>query len=472
MDPLLILLIGMTVVVGGILLFRLHAFLVLIAGALGVGWLTSEAALKTWGESQGMSGLEQEALAQQPAIARLVEGFGTTCGKIGILIAMAAIIGKCMLQSGAAERIVRNLVRLFGESRAPTAFTVSGFLLGIPVFFDTVFYLLLPLAKTIGLRRPDNYLLYILTVCAGATMAHSLVPPTPGPLLVANEIGVDIGTMMLGGIVIGAIACGAGFGFAHWANRRWPLPLRSTPESPIEELRYLSRRSADRLPPFGLAILPIALPVVLIAGHSILKSLAPAGEFGAQLLNAAAFLGDKNLALTLAAVIALITLMWYQENRGTFEAVQTALASGGVIILITSAGGAFGGLLQQCGIGARIGALTEGWQLGVLPLAFGVTVLVRIAQGSATVAMITAVGIFAGLATTGQLGFHPVYLALAIGCGSKPYPWMNDSGFWVVCKMSGMTEAETLRSFSAMLAVMGLVGLTAVILFAWLFPLV
>ena len=153
--------------------------------------------------------------------------------------------------------------------------------------------------------------------------------------------------------------------------------------------------------------------------------------------------------------------------------VQKALAGGGVIILITAAGGAFGHALRQTGIAAAIGRFVPEAQVGLLlPLAFLVTMIVRAAQGSATVAMITAVGIVAPLAARDNLPFHPVYVALAIGCGSKPLSWMNDSGFWVVGKMSGMTESETLKTFSAVLTVMGLAGLVVVCLGAWCIPLV
>lgn len=142
-----------------------------------------------------------------------------------------------------------------------------------------------------------------------------------------------------------------------------------------------------------------------------------------------------------------------------------------MIILITSAGGAFGGVLQQCGIGPRVQELSTTYSIAILPLAWAVTALVRVAQGSATVAMITAVGVVGGMATPELLGFHPLWVALAIGCGSKMLPWMNDSGFWVICKVSGFTEKECLTTFSPMVTLMGLTGLFVVMALAKLFPL-
>jgi GntP family gluconate:H+ symporter len=173
-------------------------------------------------------------------------------------------------------------------------------------------------------------------------------------------------------------------------------------------------------------------------------------------------------------VVALTSLAW--RLRGDRDriagTVQSALRGGGLIILITAAGGALGAVLQQTGIGPRIEELALAHRLALLPLAFAVTSLMRTAQGSATVAMITSVGILAGFADPALLGFHPVYLALAIGCGSKPVPWMNDSGFWIVGKMSGLTEAETLKTFSVMLTLMGIVGLVMTMVLARALPMV
>jgi GntP family gluconate:H+ symporter len=160
------------------------------------------------------------------------------------------------------------------------------------------------------------------------------------------------------------------------------------------------------------------------------------------------------------------------DRKQLAVALQTALASAGVIIIITASGGAFGNMLQQTGIGPRIQELAGTYQIAVLPLAFLVTALVRTAQGSATVAMITAVGILAGFSDPQMLGFHPVYLALAIGCGSKPIPWMNDSGFWIISKMSGLTERETLKTFSVALTLMGIAGLLVILILARFFLLV
>ncbi len=412
--------------------------------------------------------------ARQGIGSRLAEGFGDTAMKIGILIAMAAIIGKCLLDSGAAERIVVAARNLFGEKRISLAFLGSGFVVGVPVFFDTVFYLLLPLGKAMRLKTGKNYVLYVLTIVAGATMAHSLVPPTPGPLFVAGELGVDVGLMMLGGIGVGLITVTFGYLYALWADKKWNIPLRASADLNEDELRRMATRDIKTLPPLWASVLPIVIPVGLIAGGTAMQMLYAGAAQKPAWLPTLLALSDKNLALILAAVVALVLLVWRTGSSALSTAAATALSSGGVIILITSAGGAFGQVLRQTGIASAVGSLVpdSGSALLWLPIAFFLTALVRIAQGSATVAMITTVGIVGPVATGGDLGFHPLWLALAIGCGSKPIPWMNDSGFWIISKMSGFTEAETLKTASAMMTLMGLVGLIATMLGAWLIPLV
>ena len=501
MDPLIILLIGMAVVIGGVLWLRLHAFVALIGGALVVGSLATPDAInqsvmndtriekdirkqatnRLGQDDSNLKNLVQELhktkakhTAAQSVISRVTGAFGKACGSLGILIAMAAIIGKCLLDSGGAERIIRSALGLLGEKRAPLAFTGSGFLLGTPVFFDTVFYLMIPLGKALATRFRENYGLYIMTIVAGATMAHSLVPPTPGPLFVAVQLDVDLGLMIIMGLVVGSVACATGYIYAKFVNghKKWHVPLRDSPDSPLAKLEEIVQREDKSLPPLGLALLPVLLPIALIAGNTILEELVAEPPVG--LATFLGVVGDKNIALIISAIVALgiLALQKRGDKQALFDSVQSALASGGVVILITAAGASFGTMLQQTNIAASIRELAEQYKitgLMVLPMAFLVTAVVRTAQGSATVSMITSVGIFAGMAAT--LPFHPVYLAMAIGCGSKPFPWMNDSGFWVINRMSGMTIGETIRSVSFLMTAMAIDGLIAVMLLAWLFPM-
>ncbi|MCM8526001.1 MAG: GntP family permease [Lentisphaeraceae bacterium] len=469
MDALVILAIGMVVVIGGILGFKLHPFLALILGAISVSLLTTDAHIQKYAESKGMSEKQTQVLKSETTGKKIADGLGRTAGKIGILIAMAAIIGKCLLDSGAAERIVRSTLNILGEKRAPAAFMGSGFILGVPVYFDTVFYLMIPLAKSVAAKVGKNFGLYTMAIIAGATMAHSLVPPTPGPLLVAGELGVDIGKMILGGLVVGGCTLVTGYLYATWANKKFPIPLRDSADVTVEELEKSSQKDINELPPLWLSLLPIALPVFLIAGNTILPKVIENNEANQGILGIIKFFGNKDIALTISAILALWMLARQIKDRDKLgTAVQKAISGAGMIILITAAGGAFGGILQQTGIGPHIKDLATKYQISILPLAFFVTTLIRTAQGSATVAMITSVGIFSGMAN--QLAFDPLYLALAIGCGSKPFPWMNDSGFWVICKMSGMTEKETLKTSSTLMSLMALSGLIILMIASSIIP--
>ena len=406
----------------------------------------------------------------------VAEGFGRTCAKVGIIIAMAAIIGTCMMESGAAIRIVRSALSVFGEKRAPEAMAGSSFLLGIPVFFDTLFYLMVPLAKALALQTKKNYLLYVLAIVAGGAMTHSLVPPTPGPLLVAGELGVDLGRMIVGGLLVGSFGMTGAFLYARWYNKKSPIEVRSSGDVEKSDFMKFSEMKNEQLPSLLFSLSPILLPVLLIAGNSLLKQIAlPSGNVLFETLRQlAGILGDKNLALTIGSALALLLLVRSPVPRTNKvgDSVRNSLKSAGTIILITGMGGAFGGILQQTSLGLEVRALASSNELGslsLLILAFFATSAIRIAQGSATVAMITSVGIVGGLVSQG-FGIHPVYLALAIGCGAKPIPWMNDSGFWIVGKLAGLTEKETLKTFSVVIALQGIVGMLAVLAFAYFFP--
>ena len=400
---------------------------------------------------------------------RVANGLGKTMGHLGIIIALAAIIGECLIKSGAADRIIWSIRRLLGDQRAPLGFVVSGFVLCVPMFFDTVFYLLFPLAKTLRRRTGKHWVLYVLCVVAGATMSHSLVPPTPGPLLVIAELNVNMGLMMLMGTIVGLCAASAGYLYATWADRRWDV----APPEDEPAAATVTEVDPATLPPLWLSLAPILLPVFLIGGAALLE-LYPAGTALPLWAHWLKFWGDKNVALGASAAFSMGLLWWVRRGslKDLGRSTQDALASAGVVILIIGAGGAFGAALQQTGIAKDLTDLMPASKAALLPLAFLITATIRIAQGSATVAMVTSVSIVAPLVLVGDLGYHPVYVALAIGCGSKPIPWMNDSGFWIISRMTGFSEIQTLRTASAMMSLMGVVGLCVTMLGAWLLPLV
>jgi GntP family gluconate:H+ symporter len=345
-----------------------------------------------------------------------------------------------------------------------------------------------------------NYVFYILTIVAGATMAHSLVPPTPGPLIVVEQFGVDLGLMILAGTLVGLVASSAGYLLAMMLNRWMQVEvphegkddgMESARNAEAEGLPTAQEQASspapnqpDRLPGLGWSLLPILLPVILIgmgtAAGLMTKAASASNDMASQksewmtrVAPVLKGLGDKNVALVLAATLAVFLLVRTRNlsRKQLGEKLQAAIMGAGMIILITAAGGAFGMSIRQCGIATEIAKLTRDMQpLMLLPLAFCITTMIRTAQGSATVAMVTAAGVLQGFADQELLQFNVVYLALAVGCGSKPIAWMADSGFWVICKMSGMTESQGLQTVTPMSVVMGLAGLLATIVGAVLLP--
>ncbi|OQP58175.1 gluconate transporter [Niastella vici] len=480
-EPVVILFTGIVIVAGGIIAIKLHPFLALLLGALVVAIMTPASAVEQYALSKGATAAAALQQANRSVGERVALEFGNTCSKIGIIIAMAAIIGKCLLESGAAERIVRSVLRLTGLQRAPVAFIMSSFFVGIPVFFDAVILLMTPLAKTISLRLGKNYLLFILAIAGGAAMANSLVPPAPGPLFLAGEMHIAMGSMMIAGILLGLFTITAGYYYAVWVNKKWPVALRDSLDAKLEDIRTVSLQETKQLPPLWLSMLPLLIPLVFICADTALHSIhggRPAEISSSLFLQKMAavikFLGDRNIALVIGALVSLIILRVHKKatREGLSSFLQGAVISAGSIILIIAAGGAFGGMLQQTGISERIAGVTKDYQMALIPMAFFITAIVRTAQGSATVALITASGILSGLTHNAHLPYHPLYIGLAIGCGSKLIPWMNDAGFWLICKMSNLTEKETLRAFAPMLLVMGLTGLIIIMIAAKLLPLV
>lgn len=468
---------GITVVLFCIIVLRLHVLISLLLAALVTAILCSQEQLYQYALHSGMAATDATKFAHQAIGARLSAAFGATAAKIGLIVIFASIIGSALIKSGAAERIIRSLLKAVGEKNAGVAFLSGSFFLAIPIFIDMVYFLMIPLVKSMGIHRPGKFSLYLSCGIGGGVMAHAMIPPTPGPSFVANELGVNHGMMMVMGLVVGVFTIICGYLYALWANKRWDLPLRDTPDVSIGELKQKSMLKLDDLPGLGVSLFPVVLPVVLIAGNTILglvvdhQAVTPLSFTGA-VLRFFNTVGESTIALFLSAFFALL-LLWrrLKDSKEFQKVVAEAVKSAGIIVLIISAGGTFGQMLQQTGIGVKVGEMASVYKAAILPLAFLITAVVRTAQGSATVAMVTTIGVMKGFSSAAILGFHPVYLALVIGCGSKLFSWMNDSAFWIVTEMAGMKEKETVRFFSYMLTVMGLAGLVAVMILSKVFPL-
>lgn len=582
--PLVVAGIGIATVLGLMVILKCNAFLALIASALVVAILS------------GIGGADP--------MLEVGKELGGTAGNIAILIAMAAVVGKCMLDSGAADTIVSAAVKVTGEKRAAYGLMGSGFLLAIPVFFDTVFYLLVPLARSLYQRTQKNYLLYVLAISCGGAITHTLVPPTPGPLLVAATLGADVGMVMLIGLLVAAPSAVVGLFFCYFLNNRMPVPMRPVAgirvDSPENDAEDAAPKPLRRVP-LWLAVAPVLLPVITITASTIITAMAdredraalteadmnqvtvflaelrqaavsqqpsPAGRllastklseeqklilaqgepstaevisalnralldnkwFDSQAFQAVAVdevlrsklvsdhlrtkpvmmrrynrqlleatypqfikqhqwnsplrtwsdrltgLGNPSVALSIAALIAIATLIWAKGRSLIALAgdIEEAVTSAGLIVLITAAGGAFGAMLQKARISESIQSLVDLHQSGavaVMCLGFVIAMVLKIAQGSSTVAMIVGSSMIAAMVKVDALPYHAGYLATAIGGGSLVGSWMNDSGFWVFAKMGGLTEAESLKSWTPLLCVAGLVILFFSLVFSAILPL-
>ena len=469
--PFFVLGIAILFVIVTIVFLRIHAFLALMLAAVLVGILSDQPLSENSSSPQAVQAIEMATVE-----------LGQTVAKIGLVIALASIIGQCLMDSGAADAIARRFLRLLGLNRAPLALLGSGYVLSVPVFFDTVFYLLVPLAKAFRLRTGQQYVFYVMAICAGAALTHSLVAPTPGPLIMADNLHLDLGTTILVGLAFSILpAILGGWFYARWVSSKTDIPLRDTPGFSTEALQEIVDRPDSELPSFWLSILPIALPVLLIAGDTVAntvhQSILSAGGPGVDLSvrQALQLLGNRNFALFVSTAVA-VWLMMRQKKMKLLQlrdSMENAIESAGVIILITSAGGAFGAMIGHAGIGTAIANQVPDRASGtlLLLLAFVIASVIKIAQGSGTVAIITASAIMYGVIEGKTLPFHPVYVFLAIGFGSKICSWMNDSGFWIVSRMSGFTEQETLRTWTLLLVVLGLIGLVQILIVSQFLPL-
>ena len=477
MNSLLIVAIGIVVVLFCIIVLHLHVLISLLFAALITGILCSQNQLYQYALHSGMVDAEATRFSLQTIGTRLSNAFGNTAAKIGMVVIFASIIGSALIKSGGAERIIRSLLKLVGEKNAAVAFLSGSFVLAIPIFIDMVYFLMIPLVKSLSIHNPRKFSLYLSCGVGGGVMAHAMIPPTPGPSFVAKELNVNLGIMLVMGIIVGIFTIICGYMYALWANKKWTLPMRDTPDITIQELKEKSELKQDDLPGLGVSLLPVVLPVILIASNTILglyfdKQDTNLNSFQRAMIGFFEIVGDSNIALFLSAFFALLLLWRRLKNTKAFQKVLTeAVISAGMIVLIISAGGTFGQMLQQTGVGVQIAEMASVYKAFILPLAFLITAVVRTAQGSATVAMVTTIGIMKGFSHAEVLGFHPVYLALVIGCGSKIFSWMNDSAFWIVTEMSGMKESETVRFFSYMLTIMGTAGLVAVMILSKVFPL-
>jgi GntP family gluconate:H+ symporter len=460
--PFAVLAISVALIVLLITVMRVHAFLALILAAITAGLLARPGTLP--GEGPARSHLLQ-------AVELTTAEFGVTAGRIGVVIGLAAIISMCLMESGAADKVVRRFLAAFGEKRAGAAICVSSYILSIPIFFDTFFMLLLPLARAMRIRTGKDYVLYIMAICSAGVVTHSLLAPHPGPLAMAESLRLDLGLTIMIGFVAGIFPTFCAWTATKMINARLDIPLRETGGASIDDLKSIVVKPESELPSFFWSMIPVVLPIALISLASFCVA-CKLDQSHPALFTWIEFMGNRNIALLIGAVISIVLLMNQRQISlaAVGELSGPAFETAGVIILITSAGGAFGLMLKNAGVGEAIKAVAAGREINLIFLSWLVAAVIRVAQGSATVAMLTTAAMIFPLMSAG-LPYHSAYIFIAIGFGAMFFSWMNDSGFWVVGKLSGFTEKETLKTWSIVVSVASIAGLIEAIVMAKILPL-
>jgi Gnt-I system low-affinity gluconate transporter len=381
---------------------------------------------------------------------------GSTLGFVATVVGLGALFGGVLEQSGGAQRLASFLLKKTGDKRAPWAMMVTGFAVAIPVFFDVAFIILVPVTYALSKRTGKSLLLYALPLLAGLAITHAFIPPTPGPIAVADILGADLGWVIVFGFLAGIpAAIISGPIFARFISKR----IKIEPKTFSEEIEY----DEEKAPSPGLIISIILIPIFLIVANTLVQSpLFDGILIPGSILYTIELVGHPFSALIIANLIAWYFLGVKRGMQKEFlkKVATKSFQAAGIIILLTGAGGAFKQILINTGAGEMIAdALNNAW---FNPLLFGfiVAALVRVLQGSSTVAMITAAGITAPVLTGGEYSMAQTSLiVIAIASGASILSHVNDSGFWLVGQYLGLTEKQTFKTWTVMTTLIAVVGL-------------
>ena len=396
------------------------------------------------------------------AIHSFETGMGNTLGHIAIVVALGTMLGKMMAESGGADQVAHTLIRIFGEKRVPWAMMVIGLIVGLPAFFEVGFVLLIPIAFTVARRTGTSLILVALPMVAGLSVVHGLVPPHPAALLAVAIYKANVGRTIGYALLIGVpIAVLAGPLYAKLIAPRVVLPIDSGMGAD-----FVDHGTERSLPGFGLTILTILLPVFLMVAGSWADAIAPAGSGLNQALHLA---GNDDLALFIGVLVSFFTLGKLRGfTRDTIlRFTNECLAPTATITLLVGAGGGFGRVLQDSGVSQAIIGIALRSHVPLLLMAWLLAALMRLATGSATVAMTTAAGIVAPIALH-STGVHPELLAIATGAGSLIFSHVNDGGFWLVKEYLGMSVTQTMKTWSVCETIISVMGLVLAVGFSYM----
>lgn len=425
--------------------FKIHAFLSLMITSVLVGIFTG--------------------MPLMSIIKSVQDGMGNILGFIAIVVGIGSIFGEILQVSGGAESLSRTLLKKFGEERSSWALMTTGFIIAIPVFLDVGFIILVPMAYALARKTGRSVLYYAIPLLAGLAVTHAFIPPTPGPIAVAEIIDVQLGYVILFGFIVGfPTAMIAGPYFGKYIAKK----IHIDPPDISEEQKLIDEVKHKDLPSFSWVVFLIALPLTLILASTFVELALKNGWVpDNKLMEIIQFLGHPFIALLIATLAAMYFLGYRRDYSGKelMRVANKALGPAGLIILVTGAGGVFKQILVDSGVGAALAETVSNKNIPPIVLAYILAVIIRLTQGSATVAMITAAGMVAPVIQvlgTGDIG--KALVVLAIAAGSTTFSHVNDSGFWLVGKYLNMTEKQTLQSWSVMETIISVVGFVLILL--------
>ncbi|MEV0681748.1 gluconate:H+ symporter [Actinosynnema sp. NPDC050436] len=401
--------------------------------------------------------VEQIVGSAQKASGTLLEnGFGGILGHVAAIIGLGTLLGSILEASGGAEVLTRTLLRAFGEKRAPLAMGLAGLVFGVPVFFDIGIFVLAPLVYAAAKRGGRSIVLYALPLLAGLSVMHAFMPPHPGPVAAAGLLHVSLGWIIIMALAVAVPAWFlGGVLFSAWVGKKVVVPVPEEMLAAAEKLRGDQSRPE---PPLSLVLGIIAVPLVLILSGTFGSILLPKGSAA---LGVFAFLGTPAVALTIAVLLAF-WLLGYRRGMTREQVTELSAASlrpVAMILLVVGAGGFFGAVLSATGVGKALSTSLADLGLPVIALSYVISCALRIAQGSATVAIVTTTGIVAPV--VGELGYSQPQLALvvmAIAAGSIIASHVNDGGFWIVSRYFGLSVKETLQTWTVLETILSVVG--------------
>lgn len=392
----------------------------------------------------------------------LYDGIGETLAEVALLVALGAMLGRMLEVSGGANVLAEAMVRRFGEHRAPLSLGIGALLFGFPIFLDVGIIIFLPIVFSVAKQIGGSVLRYGLPVTGAFAVMHAFVPPHPGPVAAAGLLGADIGLLLLLGLLVAVPTwLIAGYAFGKWMGDRYNLPV---PEMSLQSSNTESADDQRPRPSMFTVVAMLLLPMLLILLNTGLSTLGESGAVDAdsELVQSLMLIGESPIALTVAVLVSSLVLGWKRgmSGREIEQNLTSSLGPIAVVVLVTGAGGMFGAVLEEGGVGNALAGVLQSLGIPLILAAFLIAVVMRVAQGSATVALTTAAGFIAPAvqATEGISGAQVCLIVIAIAAGSTVLSHVNDSGFWLVGRLLGMDVPTTLRTWTVMETLIGVVG--------------